>query len=220
MTTNQDNNSSNQGTNLGEGFSTGGDEFVFTEEKKPINRNMVVLLLIAVVGAALIYMMYLRGKGQGGADDPTTAQRSQQVAEFMKKSEEDLKTLDQNLQTMQTNVDVFTADNGAGQVKTKDLKTNPFQFEKQTSAMPLPGVGAIPEDPKAAAAKAAAKVEIQMITFAAQGSNCILNNKLCSEGDQITVEQVPFTVKQIAKDYVMLQNKFGEFKLVVHSRGL
>lgn len=220
MTMNQDNNTGNQGPSRGEGFSTGGDEFVFTEEKKPINRNMVVLLLIAVVGAAMIYMMYLRGKSQGGADDPTTAQKSQQVAEFMQKGEEDLKALDLSLQTMQTNVDVFTADNGAGQVPTDRLKVNPFQFEKQTSATALPTAVAMSDDPKVVAAKAAAKVKVQMITFSAQGSSCILNNKLCSEGDQIAIEQVPFTVKQIAKDYVVLQNTIGEFKVAVRSGGL
>ena len=40
----------------------GDGEFVYTETSKPINRNAVVLLLIALVGASMVYLMYLRGR--------------------------------------------------------------------------------------------------------------------------------------------------------------
>lgn len=197
-----------------DGQSSSGEEFVFAEEKRPINRNMVVLLLIAFVGAGMIYLMYLRGKGADGQDDPSVQEKNQKIAEFIQKGNEDLKVLDATITKMEKDVAVMTADNGAGQVPTHDLKTNPFLFGKQPSELPAPG--APPEDPKVLAAKVAAKVKIQMITWSSGGSSCILNNKLCSEGDQITIDQVTFAVKRIAQDSVTLANNLGEFKIGLH----
>ena len=213
MTMNQD----NQGSVPGDGSHSSGEEFVFAEDKKSINRNAVVLLLIVLVGAGMIYLMYQRGKGAAGAEDASAQEQSKKVAEFVQKGAEDLKALDATLQKMEKNVEVMTADNGAGQVPTNNLKTNPFLFEKKVSDLPAPG--APPEDPRVLSAKVAAKVQIQMITYAARGSTCILNNKLCSEGDQITIDQVTFNVKQIAQEYVILQNNLGEFKIGMRGGG-
>ncbi len=214
MTMHQD----NQGAGPDQG--SGGEEFAFAEEKKPINRNVVVLLLIVVVGGGMIYLMYLRGQANTGADDAARLEQNQKVAEFVQKGAEDLKTLDKTLQQMEKDVAVMTADNGAGQVPTAGLKTNPFLFEKKVADLPLPVPGAPPEDPRVLSSRIAAKVQVQMISYASRGSTCILNNKLCSEGDQITVDQVSFNVKRIAPDYVVLENGLGQFKISVRSGGL
>ena len=210
MTMNQD--------NQGPGYGAGNEEFILTEGKKPFNRNVLVLLLITAAGAAMIYLMYLRGRGTTGDEDAATLETNQKVAEVVQKGGEDLKALDATLQKMEKDVAVMTADNGAGQVPTRDLKTNPFLFEKQPTDLPTPG--APPEDPKVLAAKVAAKVQIQMISYSPGGSNCILNNKLCSEGDQIIVDQLAFRIKQIAQNYVILENGLGEFRIGLRGSGL
>lgn len=217
MTMNQDNHTPGQD----DGFAAGGEEFVFTEEKKPMNRNMMVLLLIAVVGGGLVYLMYLRTRGGLATDDEATKLKSQQVAEFMKKGEEDLKALDAVLQKMQTQVDVMVADPAPSQVKTEDLKTNPFQVEKDA---PPAEIARVPEtatvDETRMVAMVLSKAEVQVITFSARGSTCIVNNKLCYEGDRITISGMQFTVKQIAPDFIVLQNGSGEFKVTMKSKGL
>lgn len=210
MTMNQD----NQGSEHGDGQGSAGEEFVFAEEKRPINRNMVVLLLIACVGAGMIYLMYVRGGGPASQDDPSIQEKSEEIAKFMKEGTEDLRKLDERLKIMEGDVGKMTADNGAGQVPTEAVTKNPFQFASQQSLpSELPAPGAPLEDPKVLAAKVAAKVKIQMITYSSRGSSCIVNNKLCSEGDQIAVDQITFVVKRIAQDYVMLANNLGEFKI-------
>lgn len=217
MTMNQDNHAPGQD----DGFSSGGEEFVFTEEKRPVNRNMMVLLLIAVVGGGLVYLMYLRTRGGIDLDSEATKVKSQQVAEFMKKGEQDLKELDAVLQKMQTQVGVMESSPTASQVKTEDLRTNPFQVEKDAPPAEIARVpDNTPVDETRMAVMVLAKAEVQMITFSARGSTCIVNNKLCSEGDHITISGMQFTVKQIATDFIVLQNGAGEFKVTMKGKGL
>lgn len=215
MTMNQD----NQGQN--DNFASGGDEFVFTEDKKPVNRNLLVLLLIAVVGGGMIYLMYRRAAGSGGVDE-ATRQKSEQVAAFAQKSEEDLKKLDEMLQKMETNVAQITGDPAASQIPTDRLPRNPFESPKSGSdPTPTKTLPPVPvDDPQALAARAAKKAEVQMISFATRDSSCIINSKLCREGEQVVIDGQSFKVKQIARDHVVLEHELGSFKVGPKAGGL
>jgi hypothetical protein len=164
--------------------------------------------------------MYLHTRGGIALDDEATKVKSQQVAEFMKKGEQDLKELDAVLQKMQTQVGVMESSAAASQVMTEDLKTNPFQVEQVTPPVISRVPDNTPVDETRMAAMVLAKAEVQMITFSARGSTCIVNNKLCSEGDHITISGMQFTVKQIATDFIVLQNGAGEFKVTMKGKGL
>ena len=216
MSMNQDNQTPGQDG----GFGGGGEEFVFTEEKKPVNRNVVVLLLIAVVGGGLIYLMYARNKSGAGGDSESTKAKAEQVAKFMEKGEQDLKDLGAKLDQMENQVDKVTRD--PIQVPTGSLNKNPFRVDKDEELPPPPPGGGvtIPDPPSDDPEPVLRKVEISTIIFAGKDSTCILNNKLCSIRDQVTLGGITFTVKDIGRDYVLLTNKARDFKVTVKAKGL
>lgn len=197
-------------------------EFAYLEEKKPINRNMVVLLLIAVVGASMIYLMYLRGRFNADQQTPEQLQAAEAVNTFIKEGAGSIKQMEEQLARTERQVAVFQQDS-SGQIALTDLKTNPFGFIASTpkTSVQAPAQIITPADPTDAVRLAVSKTKIQMILYSANNSSVTINNWVYKAGDRIVLDNIPFTVKSISAKDVVLSNQAGEFVLTAPgSQGL
>lgn len=218
----QDERGENQGS---EHFlpSAGDDQdFAFAEEKKPINRNMIVLVLIVVLGGGLVYFMYLRSSVEV-EQTPASIEAGKQIDGFIQNGKANMDQLQKMLLNTQKVVEVFKQDSAEGQVPTEKLKTNPFQFEQSRTNAGTP-VQQITADPAEQARLAAAKAQLQTILYSPNGSTCIINGRICSEGQKVTIDSVPFVVKEIGSDHVVLTNKLlrpaGEYTVELRKSDL
>ena len=223
MTMNQENRPDNQVGAGPDDYSASGEEFVFADDKKPVNRNFIVLLLIAAVGAGLIYVMYVRGRNQGSLVDAETQAANEKAKVFLESGADDLKELDKTLVEIDKQVNLFTNSNGSGQVKTEDLKVNPFSFEDKkpaaVAAKSLPIIQKGP-DPGDIVRTALSKARVQTILYSPPRSTCVINKQMCSTGDRVTIDSVTFVVKTIAADHVVLSHPVADFTLTAGRSGL
>ena len=214
-------NDSRQGANAAEQFeqSLGESEqgYMGASPKKPINRNLVVLLLIVAVGSSLIYLMYLRSRFDADRQTPEQIQASQAVSSFMKDGVVNLAQMQEQLARTERQVAQFHQDNSDGQVAAADLKINPFSFGvPKASAAPAASASQSPQftaDPADPVRLAISKTKIQMIVYSATNSSVAINNCLYKTGDRIIIDTIAFSVKSIAASKVVLSHPVGEFVL-------
>lgn len=212
--TNYGQNNDNQ-----DSLSPGGesDDFVMVEEKKPMNTSVVALILIAAVGGALVYFMYLRGRFNADTQTPQQKQMTEAVSDFMANSDSSINQMDQELAKTEKAVAAFQQSNDAGQVPLNQLRLNPFEIEQPRSAAgtvaPLPRNTA--PDPADVVRNAAGKVKVQMILYSTAGSSANIGNRLVKTGDRVEIDQVQFTVKTITQTSVVLSHPTGDFTVLV-----
>ena len=188
-----------------------GQGYTDAPAKRPINRNLVVLLLIAAVGASLIYLMYLRSRFDADRQTPDQVLKTQAVSSFMSEKG-NIDTMQEQLARTERQVSLFQQDNSEVQVAVADLKINPFTFGE-------PKVPHISEtrdqelDPAESARLAIGKTKVQMIMYSSRNSSVTINNFLYKTGDQVLIDNIPFTVKSISANKVVLSNPMGDFAL-------
>lgn len=205
---------------MNEEFSDNAEqEFVYTEEAKPFNRNLLVLLLIAAVGGSLVYLMYLRGRFTAGDETIALMKDQDTVNTFIKSANQDMQKLEDQLAKTKSTVESLQADPGKGQVL--DLKGNPFGEPKAPKAAPAQGSPIPRSDPADEVNGALQKVKVEMIVVAGSSSSVQINNWVYKVGDTITVDAVTFAVKAISRDGVVLKHPLGDFKVgTASSKGL
>lgn len=193
--------------------SAGEQDFSFTEEKKPMNRNAVVLLLIIALGGGLVYFMYMRSNVEV-TQDASTAEASQKIDTFITEGKQNMIKVEAMLQNTQKVVEVFNQKGSEGQIPTSSLKTNPFAFEEKSAGQPKGAAPAAPLDPSELARAALAKAQLQTILYSQTGtSSCIISNRVCSEGQKVKIGEVDFQVETITPTSVTLKNASGSYPL-------
>src|SRR5438093_12454183 len=99
-----------QPDDLNAALSGGGDEnFVVTEQKKPLNRTTLVLFLILALGGGGLYLMHLRTGPKPVDAAPAGGQTSHAVTQFLSGGSNNLKSLEQMLRNTQKIVQQFLA---------------------------------------------------------------------------------------------------------------
>lgn len=185
------------------------------ETKKSVNRNFVVLLLIAVVGASMIYLMHMRGQFNANQQNAAQAKSDEAVNQFMKDSEGSIDKLEQDLARTEKQVALFQQDTTAGQIDPGDLKLNPFSFgtpaaaKSTEQAVQAPVASAM--DPSDPVRNAASKAKIQMILYSTTNSSVTINNWVFRTGDRIELDAIPFTIKSIGAKSIVLSHPLGDF---------
>ena len=216
---NYNQNDTRQGATAAEQFeqslSDSEQGYMGASPKKPINRNLVVLLLIVAVGSSLIYLMYLRSRFDADRQTPEQAQASQAVSSFMKEGAVNLAQMQEQLAKTERQVALFQQDNSDGQVAADDLKINPFSFKVPVAPkITDTGGGGITVAETADPVRLAiSKTKIQMIVYSATKSSVAINNSLYKTGDRIVIDTIAFTVKSIGASKVVLSHPVGEFVL-------
>ena len=204
--------------------SAGGDdsEAIYVEEKKPINRSLVLLLVLAVFGAAMIYFMVVRGGSRPGISDPKAIKANETVANFIMGGGATLKTLEEQVKSTDKIVAVFKNEPGKGQVAVEQLKGNPFTFAPEADNIKDPPSGTTPKeplirfiDPLAATVAARAKLQIQSIIYSERGSTCVINSRLYQQNQRVVIDGIAFTVEQIGANFVIFKSPLSHFKLEI-----
>ena len=196
--------------------STGDGEqgYTIAAPRKPINRNLVVLLLIVAVGTSLVYLMYLRSRFDADRQTPEQIQASEAVTSFMKEGVGSITQMQEQLSRTERQVATFQQDNSDGQIAAEDLKINPFSFGDPKTAVAAVTVGqpkADGPDPADAVRLAVSKTKIQMILYSASNSSVTINNWVYKTGDRIVIDTIAFKVKSISASKVVLSHPMSDF---------
>lgn len=202
---------------FGEATSGGDTDAIYVEEKKPINRNLILLLLLVLLGAAMVYFMYMRGSAKTG--NTTTNPEAEDILANGGKS---LLGLEIEMGKTARVVEAFRTPNFRGQVDPSDLKTNPFSFEteekKTDDKKPLIDIRPV-NSAMGEAREALKKLNIQSIIYSeTAGSTCVVNNKVYRQGQDLEVDGVHFQVQQIGTDFVILKHPQSTFKLEIKNK--
>lgn len=183
-------------------------EFTYTEARKPINRNMIVLILIAAVGGSMIFLMYLRGRFNADAQTQEQIEVSKQVTDFMANAPQSIKTMEAQLDKTEKTVAALQTSHAVGQVPASELKLNPFAFGEKQPAAPKSAMPSV--DPMEDVNRALTKVKVEMIVYSGPTSSVQINNWVYKIGDKVTVDSVNFTVKSISRTGVTLRHALGQ----------
>jgi hypothetical protein len=190
-------------------------EFVI-ETRKPVNRNLVVLVLIAAVGASLIYLMYLRGRFNADLQTPEQRQSSEAVQSFMAGATRSIDDLEAQLAATERAVKSFMQSSGEGQIPVEGLKVNPFDFEQSKQPVVRTGSSARVIDPAELARAAVGKMRLGMI-MVGSNSSATINRQMYRVGDGLEVDGEAFVVKTIERGRVILTHATGDYTLEVAS---
>lgn len=207
-----------QNTDNQDSITTGGggvgDEFIAIDEKKPMNRSIVALILIAAVGGAMVYFMYLRGRFNADTQTPQQKEMAQSVSEFMDSSDSSIRQMELQLAQTEKAVAAFQQSNATGQVPLEKLRTNPFGTDMPQAAANQVAAPAVVNtgDP---VQSALSKIKVQMILYSGPSSSANIGNRLVKVGDRVNVDQVQFTVKTITQTSVILSHPTGNYTLLV-----
>src|SRR5438874_3038868 len=197
------------GEELNEALSEQDTEFVATE-RKPINQSVLMLFAIIVIGAAGMYVMYLRtGPKSAKAADPASANAETAIANFMKGGSNNIALLRSLLENTAKIVEQFKVYPNVAQVPLSDLNGNPFHL---ASAKPPPGEDPVEiakkkkEEERLVALKSVQTLQLQTIVIRGNRKACMINNTLYQENETIDI----FTVDKIAPNSVIV--KTGQFR--------
>lgn len=171
------------------GSAASPDEFMFEDEKKPVNRNLIALLLIIAVGGGGLYFMYQRG-GLG-----VGAQSTEAVPEVI--GDETQKKLgEMRLKLDETSRLVKVLERIGDRPQVTKLKVNPFL---QVADVVVDNPGAAPEknEALAQALRDVQGLQVQSVMALGENSTCVINKTLLKTGEKISVGTTEFTVERI-----------------------
>lgn len=199
----------NYGTETGEGFDAstqsaqgGSEEFLFEDEKKPINRNLVALLLIVLLGGGGLYVMYNRGSL--GSQTAAATAGDPEAMLWLNGAPKALGEMRRSLDETRRVVRVFERIGNRPQVAVADLKGNPFA-RAQAQEVPVAGTQTVAPDME----KLRKQQQIQLamedlkglhvtsVMAAAEKSSCVINKTVLMVGQQIVSGKTEFTVERV-----------------------
>lgn len=201
----------------------GEQDFAFAEERKPVNRNLVALLLIALIGGAAVYIMYTH-TNMDTTPSESVRMAQDKVNQFVENSSKNEAAI-QILLANSTRIHLeMSQEATAGQVPLDKLAANPF-------GEPLPptkGTNVVPqvlsEDPAIRSQQAVSTISLSTVVYARGNSSCVLKvagkDIQCRQGNEIKVGPVIFKVKSIKEDRVVLKSDGGEFLIFVKGASL
>ena len=198
----------NYGTEAPQGFdastqspSEGGDEFLFEEEKKPINRNLVALLLIVLVGGGGLYVMYSRG---GLGSQTPTATGDPAAMDWLGGASKELGEMRRNLDETRRMVRVFERIGKRPQVAVTELKSNPFGKMQSTGTQIVeagkvgPDLEKLRRQQQTLLAMEDMKgLHVQSVMAAGANSSCVINKTVLRVGQQIVSGKTEFTIDKV-----------------------
>ena len=201
----------NFGTETGQGFDAstqspqggGGEEFQFEDAKKPINRNLIALLLIVLVGGGGLYVMYSRG-GLGSQTTEATLGDPEAML-WLNGAPKALGEMRRSLDETRRVVRVFERIGNRPQVAVADLKGNPFarvQAQEVAVADPKtpggPDLEQLRKQQQITLAMADLKgLQLTSVMAAGEKSSCVINKTVLKVGQQIVSGKTEFTVERV-----------------------
>jgi hypothetical protein len=197
----------NYGTEATEGFDApaqsspgSGEEFLFEDEKKPINRNLIALVLIVVLGGGGLCVMYSRGGL--GSQTPAGPAGDAEAMLWLDGAPKALGEMRRNLDETRRMVRVFDRIGNRPQVAVSDLKGNPFvrmpSLESQVAGAAAPDLTRLRKEQQIQLATEDLKgLHVQSVMAAAANSTCVINKTVLRVGQQIVSGKTEFTIERV-----------------------
>ena len=200
----------NYGTESPQGFDasaqspdgSGSDEFMFEDEKKPINRNLVALLLIVLVGGGGLYVMYNRGGL--GSQTPAATSGDPAAMDWLGGASKELGEMRRNLDETRRMVRVFERIGKRPQVAVSELKSNPFAVMQSAGPQIVETGAAGPDAEKLRkqqqiqlAMEDMKGLHVQSVMAAGTNSSCVINKTVLRVGQQIVSGKTQFTIDKV-----------------------
>ena len=186
----------------------GGDEMdaaFLAEPRKPVNKNAVLIFAIIVLGAAGMYFMW-RQSGPSSAAAATHVEDAD-VGRFLGDGGRSVRQLVTLLDSTRRVVEQFDHFTDTPQVPLKELKYNPFRLAVPTLLPDTEESARQKHDAdRQAALKAVQGLELQSILSGRTSRQCMINNTLYAEGDQVN----GFVIEKVTPTYVVV--RIGAFK--------
>jgi len=182
------------------------------EEKKPINRSTLVLMLLVAAGGGTMYLMHLKtGPSAAMAAAPEAMVAEQRITTFLSDNAQNMKGMETMLRGTQKIVQEFLNYPKMTQVPLKELQTNPFRFMLQkadagdaTSKRQL-------EEARETARTAAKALQLQSVFASGSRKACMINGTVCTEGQQVG----GCVVEKINGDKVIVRRGVFRFQLAM-----
>jgi hypothetical protein len=196
------------------GEDTSSDEMEFVgEPRKPLNRNMMMLVVILTIGGAGTYFMYWKtGPASAKAADPVAVQAEAAITDFMKGGRNNITLLRKLLDGTAKVIDQFRDYTNVVQVPLSELKSNPFHFALAKQAAGEDAEEAARkkhEEMRAAVLKAAQGLQLQSVVIRGTRKACMINNTLYQEGEAVD----GFLVEKISPNAVVVHKESFRFEL-------
>lgn len=196
---------------LAQTLGGGSEEPYFAEEKQPANKNTLVLVGVALIGAAVVWFMYFK-KGPASADAATAqaSQADQTISQFLSDGSRNIEQMEQLLRDTERVVEQFRTYPSMAQRPLSELRTNPFRFHDLSGTPEDAGLGQRKrEEERAAALKSVAALSLQSIMHSGTHKACMINSQLYKEGQQVD----GFTIDRISPDSVIVRTGAYRFEL-------
>jgi hypothetical protein len=203
-----------EGDDLTSALSGGEVAFVTgAEQRKPINRTLVVIMAAAALGGGALVFNHVRQGPAAAKAAPvmSTADAKKRISQFLDDGKGNVKVMEQMLHNTEKVVQQFANYPSVTQVPLGELKTNPF---RQSSATPKdeandPDLKKKLEAQRQAALKNVQNLQLQSVMKGEQRSTCMINNTLYREGQ--TVEE--FFIEKITPNSVVVRSNEYRFEL-------
>lgn len=197
------------GADLTQALSGGGDDLYIAEEPRPANRNMMMLVGVALLGVAVVWFMYFR-KGPESADAATAANTADQtITQFLSDGTRNIQQMEQMLRETERVVEQFRTYPSLAQRPLSDLRTNPFRFQDVDTGQDAELLKRKREEERAAALKAVSALSLQSIMHSGSHKACMINSQLYREGEQVE----GFAIDRIDPDSVIVRRGAYRFAL-------
>jgi hypothetical protein len=194
----------------------GGDTGFITgaQQKKPINRTLLVIMGALAVGGGALYFAHVR-KGPSAASASTTvmstADAKKRISQFLDGGKSNVKVMEQMLHNTEKVVQRFENYPSVTQVPLGNLKTNPFRYSSTTAkdGDTDPDLKKKLEAQRQTALKNVQNLQLQSVMKGEQRSTCMINNTLYREGQ--TVDD--FFIEKINPNSVVVRCNEYRFEL-------
>jgi hypothetical protein len=215
----------NQGD--GEGGDGAGEEsydsgdvdssFVVAENKKPISKSTVVMIVIILCAKAGMYFMYKRSAPS--AAQAGDAKAAQVIKQFMSDKEKNFSLMQKMLTETKSVVDQFMNYPNLKQIPLSELQTNPFAVAKPNDDGNMSDARRkqleseaekVRDAEKHAIAKAANGLRLMSVVTSGSRKACMINNTLYMQGQIVQADDLSFMIEDIAPNRVVV--KCGNFK--------
>ncbi|HEY8666026.1 MAG TPA: hypothetical protein VIL86_05140 [Tepidisphaeraceae bacterium] len=195
-----------------DGLETPEGEFI-APEQPPANRSMMILVGVALIGAAALYFVYGR-TGPASASAASVAETEaahETVDNFLSDGDASIRKMQKMLAETEKIVRQFLAYPSVRQIPLSDLRTNPFRHVTLKPAVKDDDedVKKKREQERAAIVKAVQSLSLQSVVHSGSHKACMINNALYNEGQQVD----QFMIEKINPNSIIVRSGAYRFEL-------
>jgi hypothetical protein len=216
----EQNQGDGEGDGSGEESYDSGDvdsSFVVAENKRPISKSTLVMIVIILCAKAGMYFMYKRSSPS--AAEAGDAKATQVIKQFMSEKEKNFSLMQKMLTETKSVVDQFMNYPNLKQIPLSDLQANPFAVPKPKDDGELSPAAREKKEreererleaEKSAVAKAANDLRLMSVVTSGVRKACMINNAMYTQGQIVQSGDLSFMIEEIAPNRVVV--KCGNFK--------